>query len=320
MSQPNETQLHLDVPLSNLSIAYTQKAENFIAGRVFPDVNVSKRSDKYFVFDRTTFMRDQMRKRDGGEESAGSGYTLSDDSFYCDVWALHKDISDFDRASTDSPLDADRNAVMFLTQAGLIRKEKQFIDDFFTTGVWGTDNTTATDWSDYVSSDPIGDIDAAKVTILESTGQEANTLVLGLRVFNQLKNHPDIVDRIKYTTNLASRTVTEGVLASLFGVDKVLVPKAILDSAVEGKTASTALMAGKHALLCHVAPSPGIEVPTAGLTFNWTGLAQGFSGQGLAIDKFRMQHLKGDRIEAHMAFDQKVVGSQLGYFFSSIVA
>lgn len=317
MAQPNETQLHLDVPLSNLSIAYTQSADKFIAGKVFPDVNVSKRSDKYFVFDRATFMRDSMQKRAGGEESAGSGYSLSNDSFYCDVWALHKDISDFDRASTDSPLDADRNAVMFLTQAGLIRKEKQFIDDFFTTGVWGTDNTTATDWSDYVSSDPLGDIDVAKVAILESTGQDANTLVIGLRVFNQLKNHPDIVDRIKYT---GRDVVTEDLLAKMFGVNRVLVPKAIMDSAVEGNTANTALLAGKHALLCHVAPSPGIEVPTAGLTFNWTGLAQGFSGQGLAIDKFRMPQLKGDRIEAHMAFDQKVTGSALGYFFSGIVA
>lgn len=317
MSQPNETQLHLDVPLSNLSIAYTQKQTNFIAGQVFPDVNVAKRSNKYFVFDRTTFMRDAMKKRDGGEESAGSGYTLSNDSYYCDVWALHKDISDFDRASTDDPLDADRNAVMFLSQAALIRKEKQWVNDYFTTGVWGTDNTTATDWSDYVSSDPVGDVDAAKVVILEATGQDANTLAMGLRVFNQLKNHPDVVDRIKYTS---SRVVTEEVLASLLGVSRVLVPKAIEDTANEGKTASSALMHGKHALLCHVATAPGIEVPTAGLTFNWTGLAQGFSGQGVAIDKFRMPHLKGDRIEAHCAFDLKVVGSQLGYFFSGIVA
>lgn len=317
MAQPNETNIHIDVPLTQLSVAYMQDANNFIATKVFPDVNVDKRSNKYFVFDRNTFMRDAMQKRAGGEESAGSGYTLSSDEYYCDVWALHKDISDFDRAMTDSPLDADRNAVQFLTQAALIRKEKQWVTDYYATNVWGTDNTTATDWSDYVSSDPIGDVDAAKVAVLEATGQELNTGVLGLRVFNQLKNHPDIVDRIKYTS---SRVVTEDVIASLMGLSRILVPKAIEDTAVEGKTQNSALMHGKHALLLHVAPRPGLEVPTAGLTFNWTGLAAGFSGQGLAIEKFRLQHLKSDRIEAHLAFDQKVVGSQLGYFFSGIVA
>ena len=317
MAQPTQSQTHIDAPLSNISIAYMQDAKNFIASRVFPDVSVDKRSNKYFTFDRTTFMRDAMRKRGAGEQSAGGGYTLSNDSYYCDVWALHKDISDIDRAQTDTPLDQDRNAVQYLSQAALIRKENQWVTDFFTTGVWGTDNTTATDWSDYVSSDPLGEVDAAKVTILEATGQNANTLVLGLRVFNQLKNHPDIKDMIKYTS---ARVVTEEILAGLFGVDQVLVPRSVADAAVEGKTPAPALIHGKHALLCHVAKNPGIETPTAGLTFNWTGLAAGFSGQGLAIDKFRMPELKGDRVEAHMAFDQKVVGSQLGFFWSGIVA
>jgi hypothetical protein len=316
MAQPTLAQVHIDVPLTQISVAYTQSADNFIAGKVFPDVNVEKQSNKYFTFDRTTFMRDQMRKRAAGEESAGSGYTLSNDSYFCDVFALHKDISDFDRTNTDSPLDADRNAVTFLTQAALVRKEAQWVSDYFATGIWGTDNTSTTKWSDYVSSDPIGDLDVAKVAMLEATAQEGNTLILGLRVFNQLKNHPDIVDRIKYTS---SRVVTEDVLASLFGVGRVLVPKAVSDGVAEGKTAAPALMHGKHALLLHVAPSPGLEVASAGYTFNWTGFASGFSGQGVAVSKFRMENLKSDRVEAHVAFDLKVVASQLGYFWSSVV-
>lgn len=318
MAQPTRAEVHIDAPLTNLSIAYTQDPNNFIASKVFPSINVAKQSDKYFTFDRTTFMRDQMRKRGAGEESAGSGYTLSSDSYFCDVWALHKDISDFDRANTDDPLSPDRSAVTLLTQAGLVRKEAQWVSDYFTTGVWTTDNTTATDWNDYVSSDPIGDIDTAKLTILEATGREANTLVLGLRVFNQLKNHPDIVDRIKYTS---ARVVTEDVLAGLFGVERILVPKAISDAVAEGKTAAPALMHGKHALLLHVAKNPGIETATAGLTFNWSGLAPGLAlGDAVAVSKIRMEHLKSDRIEAHTAFDMKVVSPQLGYFFSGIVA
>ena len=306
----------MDVPLTNISVAYTQKQENFIADKVFPTIPVDKRSAKYFVFDRTTFMRDQMKKRGPGEESAGSGYKLSNDNFYCDLWGLHKDISDIDRAMTDSPLDSDRNAVTFLSQAALIRKEAQFVSDFFTTGVWATDNTSATDWDNYTSGTPILDVDAAKLAILSATGQEGNTLILGLSVFNKLKEHPTVVDRVKYTSN---RVVGEDVLASLLGVRKVYVPKAVIDSAIEDKTAAPALAYGKNALLLHVADSPGIEVPSAGYTFTWTGLAAGFSGQGVVMSKFRMPHLMGDRLEAHVAFDQKVVSSQLGYFFSAVV-
>lgn len=317
MAQPTSTQVHLDVPLTQISIAYLQDQSNFIADRVFPSIAVEKQSNRYFVFDRATFMRDSMRKRAAGEESAGSGYTLSNDSYFCDVWALHKDISDLDRANTDTPLDADRNATQFITQQALIRKEVQWATDYFTTGVWGTDNTLATKWDDYAASDPLGDIETGKRAILVQTGREANTLVLGYDVFIRLKNHPDIVDRIKYTS---SRVVTEDVLASLFGVARVLVPKGIVDTVSEGKTSSLGFTHGKHALLCHVAQSPGVEVPSAGYTFSWTGLGQGFNGLGVAMEKFRMPHLKGDRVEGHVAFDMKVVASSLGYFFNAAVA
>ena len=39
--------LHLDVPLSNLSVAVVQDNANFIAHNLFPDVTVTKRSDRY---------------------------------------------------------------------------------------------------------------------------------------------------------------------------------------------------------------------------------------------------------------------------------
>lgn len=317
MAQPTFAQIHIDQPLTNISVAYVQDAKNFIADRVFPSIPVEKQSNKYFVFDRTTFMRDQMQKRAAGEESAGTGYSLSNDSYFCDVFALHKDISDFDRANTDSPLDADRSATTLITQSGLVRKEVQWVADYFTTGVWGTDNTLATKWSDYASSDPIGDLDVAKLAILEATGQQGNVLVLGLRTFNQLKNHPDIVDRIKYTS---ARVVTEEVLASLFGVDEVLVPRSVADLVAEGKTPAPALLHGKHALLLHRAASPGLETPSAGYTFTWTGLAAGFAGLGMAMEKFRMPQLKSDRIEGHCAFDFKAVAPSLGYFFNAAVA
>lgn len=316
MAQPTSNQVHIDVPLTEISVAYQQKADHFVAEQVFPSLNVAKQSNKYFTFDRNAFFRDHMQKRAAGEESAGSGYSLSNDSYFCDVWALHKDISDFDRTNTDSPLDSDRNAVQFLAQNALIRKERNWASTFFTTGVWTTD-ATVTQWSDYVSSNPLGNVDTGKETILAATGQMANTLVIGYQVLNKLKEHPDVVDRVKYTSD---RVVTADLLASLFGVERVLVSKAVVDATAEGKAAAPALVAGKHALLCYVAPQAGLEAVSAGYTFNWTGFAAGFSGQGVAVEKMRMEHLKSDRIEAHMAFDQKVVSAQCGYMMANVVA
>jgi hypothetical protein len=233
------------------------------------------------------------------------------------VFALHKDIGDYDRANTDSPLDQDRSAANFITDQLLLRKEKEWADTYFTTGVWGTDNSSAVKWDDYVGSDPLNDVETAKTTILTNTGRLPNRLVLGYQVFVKLKNHPDIVDRIKYTSD---RTVTEDVLARLFGVEQVLVPKAIIDGASEQKTASLGLVHGKHALLCFAPAAPGLEVPSAGYTFSWSGINPGNASMGMIMRKLRMDNLNSDRIEGELAFDMKVVGTDLGYFFSGIVS
>lgn len=318
MAEPTKTQVHIDAPLTNISIAYMNDQSVFIADKVFPVVPVDKQSDKFFVFNKSAFMRDQAKLRGEAQESAGSGYALSNDSYYCDVWALHKDIGDQTRANTDSPLSSDRNAVQFVTHSLLIRREQLFIDAAFATGVWGTSATPTNQWSDFVNSDPLADFETAKEAILVGTGRQANTAVLGYQVFTKLKLHPDIKEMLKYTT---SRVVTEEILAGLVGLKRVLVPISVKDSNADGATsASMSLMYGKHALICHVPDSPGIETPSAGYIFAWRGLNGALGNAGIGFSKFRMELKKADRIEGEMAIDVKVTGSDLGYFFSSAVA
>lgn len=318
MTQPASSQAHIDGPLTSLSIAYMNDASAFIATKVFPIVSVDKQSNKYFIFDKQAFFRDQAERRGDAQESAGSGYSLSNDTYFCKVWALHKDVGDQVRQNTDSPLNADRNAAEFVTQALLIRREKEFVDTAFVASAWANAVTPSVQWSTYASSDPLNDIETAKTTILSTTGRKANTLVLGYEVFAKLKNHPDLRDMVKYTS---SRVITEELLAGLFGVERVLVPSAVIDSNSDAaSSASLAFAYGKHALLLHVPPNPGLEIPSAGYTFAWSGLNGQLGGAGLAMSKFRMEHLKADRVEGELAIDVKITGSDLGYFLPSAVA
>jgi len=325
MPQPTQSQVHVDAILTNISVAYMQRAENFIADKVFPVVPVDKQSDKYFTYDKNDWLRDEAQVRTDGTESVGSGYNISTATYYADVFAIHKDVGDQTRANADAPINVDREAAEFVTHRLLTRREIQFNNDFMSDGVWGTSATgvasgASTDefvqWSNYTTSDPIEDIEAGKADILSVTGLEANTLVLGYDVFRQLKNHPDLVDRIKYTS---SQTITEDMLARMFDIDRVLVSKSIKATNAEGATAAYAFTTGKNALLCHVADAPGLLTPSAGYTFQWTGVSQGL-GTTIGTSSFRLESLKATRIEAELAFDNKVVGADLGYFFGSAVA
>lgn len=319
MAQPTQSAVHVDAVLTNISVAYMQMASNFIASRVFPVVNVAKQTDKYFVYTKNDWFRDEMQMRPDATESAGSGYGLSTATYSCDVWSLHKDIGNQTRANADSPLDLDRDATQFLTQRGLLRQETQFVTDYFATSIWGTDvvgGANFTVWSTYATSDPIDDVETGKTTVLSTTGFEPNTLVLSYEVFQKLKHHPDIVDRIKYTS---SENITPQMMARLFELDNVYVARAVKATNVEGETAAYSFAHGKNALLCYVNPNPGLLAPSAGYTFNWSGVSAGL-GENVAISSFYIDELKADRIEIEMAFDNKVVAADLGYFFSGAVA
>lgn len=328
MPQPTPSDVHVNRPLSNLSVAYMQSAEGFVADQVFPNVPVSKQSDLYYTYDRADWNRDDMKKRAPATPSSGSGYAVGQDNYYCDEWDHHHDVPDQRRANADEPLQPDREATMLVSTKAMIRREANWASNYFVTSVWGTDieGVAATptgpqvlQWNDAAST-PIEDVEAQKAATLEQTGFEMNTLVVQYHVWSALKNHPDIVDRIKYGQTPGSPAiVTLQAVAALMELDRILVMKGIKNAAAEGLTENNTFIGGKNALLCYSAPTPGIMIPSAGYTFSWTGLL-GSSAMGGRITKFRMDELKADRVEIEMSFDHKLVGADLGVLFYTIVA
>jgi hypothetical protein len=319
MAQPNLESVHTDAILTNISVAYIQKQEHFIASKVFPLISVDKKSDSYYIYTQADWFRDEARVRGDASESAGGGYTLSTATYTAVVFSFHKDVGDQVVQNSDDPLNPMQDATRFITQKLLLRQEIQWVSDYFVTSVWANDTTPTNTWDDYASSDPIDDIELGKETILKNTGFMPNKLVLGYEVFRKLKHHPDIIDRIKYTTNAATNMVTAQLLAALFEVDEVLVARAIKNSSNEGQTASYAFTHGKNALLAYAPARPGLLEPAAGYTFGWRGISDGL-GTTVGISRFRMPELRADRIEGQMAWDNKVVATNLGYFFDGAVA
>ena len=325
MPNPIRQDIHVNRPLTNISIAYIQKASSFVAGQVFPIVPVKKQSDRYFVYLKEDWFRDEAMKRVQGVESAGGGYEIDNTpNYFCETWDYHKDVTAEDRANADSPLAPDRDATTFISQKLLIRKEVEWVTRFFTTSLWTTEYNGAAAsagialkyWSS-TGSTPITDIDNAQIAIQSITGYKPNVLVVGPYVYSTLKNHASILDRIKYTQR---GIVTKELLAALFDVDKVLVAEGVKNSASKGATEDTDFIAGKHALLAYAAPSPGIKQPTAGYTFAWTGLLGG-QAMGTRIVTIEMPWLGigTRRVEGSMSFDMKLVSADLGTFFKDIV-
>jgi len=324
MAQPTASDVHVNAPLTNISIAYIQEAQNFIADRVFPMVPVQKQSDRYFAYDRGDFFRVEAQERAPATQSAGSGFDIDNTpTYYAKLYAVHKDVDDQVRANADAPINMDRDSTIFVTQQCLLKREKVWADNYFTTGVWDTDQTGVAaapganqflQW-DQTGSTPIEDVTNQGVQIAQLTGYKPNVLVLSPFVFNVLRNHPNVTDRIKYTQRAV---VTTDILAGLFEVDRVLVPWGVINTAAEGATDSFSFIYGKSALLVYANPRPSIMQPSGGYIFAWTGLL-GAGAYGNRIKRFRMEELAADRIEGEIAFDAKLIAPALGKFFASAV-
>jgi len=327
INQPGRGDVHVDKPLTQIAIAFAQNPDMFIADRAFPVLPVQKQSDVYFTIPRGAWFRDEMKKRAPGTLSAERTHEVSNDNYQCDVWALHEKLADQVRANYDSPLQADREITEGLSQAGMIRKEVEWRDTFFVTSQW-TNEVTGVDsaspgatevgrW-DRADSTPISDIRTGKRTVQASTGFRPNKLVLGRETFDALLDHPEIVGRLDRGQTTGPAIVQREALAALFELDEVLVMDSVINSAVEGAADDIDFVAGKHALLLYAPRSPGLYVPSAGYTFSWTGLL-GAGALGMRMKRIRDEKRESDMLEIQMAFDQKLVSADLGYFFLTVV-
>jgi len=318
-NNPTPQNVHVNQILTNISVAYIQDTDNFVNDKIFPRIPVQKQSDKYFKYDKGDWFRDEAQRRAPSTESVGSGYRISTDTYFCDVYALHKDVDDQTRANTDNPLDADRDATEFVTQRLMVSKERQFVDDYIGTGIWGEDvdlSGGTYEQLDDDSSDPIKYVDEAKDDVETETGYTPNVLCMDIQTWRALKEHGDLIDRYKYTQ---SGIMTPELIAPLFGMDRILIASGIYNKGQEGRDDDFDRIHPNFMFLAYVPERPGLRRPSAGYTFTWTGYG-GANAYGVTMNRFRMQNIKADRIEGEMAYDHKIVAEDLAVFFHNTIS
>ena len=331
---PTQSDLHVSQPLTNISVAYIQSEDAYVADKVFPRVPVQKQSDLYWKYHKSEWRRQDVQRRAPSTETPGVGWSVTTDQYFAHVYGVHKDVDDQLRANADSAFNLDRDATRFITGQLLLKRDQDWVETYFTDGVWDHERTgveaspsagEVLQWDDE-GSDPIGDVTKAVIDLRENTGFAPNKLVMGPRVIHALRHHPDILDRIKYTQR---GIVTEDLLASLFGVSNLLVTWAsevvprdnnrYQDPNVGDTNADYSFITGNHALLVYANPSPSLMTPSGGYTFTWNGYLGG-NDRGIRVKRFRQENIASDRIEAEMTYDMKLVSSDVGFFFNDIVS
>lgn len=300
--------------LTNVSIKYTN--DNYLAEKIYPIVQVKKDTGKI-----TTYAMDNLRVVEAlraiGSQTNEVGHSVSiGDHYVLQERALKELVPDEHMEQADTPIKPKIDSTENLMDRILVIKEKLLADSITSTSVV-TQNTTlsGTDqWSDYANSDPIGDVRTGINTVRASTGKKPNTLILSWDTWQQVTDHPDVTDRVKYS-QLADIDSLNSALARIFNVKRVWVGDAQYNSAAEGVTAVLADIWSKVAIVAYIEDSPTLKSRSFGFTYQMKAPR--------IVDTWRGSEgtdRKGDFVRVTDKYDQQIVDVLCAYLIYAAIA
>ncbi len=296
--------------LTNMSMAYFANTGDYVATSIFPVCPVDFSTGYYYVYNKGDLARDNVQRKPkfGKVTPAQMGHT--DATYRCEVDQIIVGIDqigaqNYMRANVPPSIDPRRGKNRFITDQQLLHLDITFANSFFKTGAWenefeGIVSGEAAGGSQFIkfsdaNSDPINFFDARKRQIRLDGRRTPNKLTLGYDTYLALKEHPDLLERVKYTGSTANPAkVNEKVLAELFGLDEVKVLYATYNAAEEGQKEDMQFICEPDgALLSYTTPHPQIDEPSAGYIFTWDMLGNGnymatdtFEGEGGTHSEF----------------------------------
>jgi hypothetical protein len=311
---PEPQQVHIDAALTNISLAY--RNTDFIAEQIAPRVGVRKQSDRYYVYDSAReSIRSSNDMRSPGALAMEVDYELSTDSYFCSDHALASAVTDEERENADPAIQPDIDRTEFLTERILLNQEiatQQVMEN--SDDITGTTLSEGAEWNES-TSDPIADVKAARLAVFSASQRRANLMVLPYQVYEVVRNHPAIMDLIKYGGHAVA---TPEVLAQLFDVDRLLVPRCCVNNAAKGQNPNVQPVWNDTVYLAHVAPRAGLKQVTLAHTFVWSGAAG--STDGVMVERWREHGRKADMIRVQKYYDVKLIAGGAGYRIKNTLA
>lgn len=301
--------LRTDPVLTEVSVKYSN--QNLIAERVFPRMNVKEKTGYYYTFDKSNFkIEESYRAPHARANRVDYGFSktaygpLTERSLEAAI-----DWEERDSYPVNSDIYAD--SVETVSERMALAHESEVATMLGDTAQV-TQNVTlsGTDqWSDFSNSDPFANIETGRAAIHASVMRDPNVLILGKQVWDKVKHHPDLIDRL---SNSSVRVLTRELLAALLEVEEVIIGDAMYNSADEGQTASMSYVWGKNAVLAVVDRNVRPKMVTVGLTLTMDGFRY--------VDRWTEEGTKEDFVRVNDYYDPTFVASGAAYLIKNAVA
>lgn len=307
MARPTSRDRHVDTAMSNVSIAF--RNSEYIADQVFPTINVQKKSDVFYVFDRASWFRNQIGPRPPGTRARRVDYSITTSSYLCLPYAIAKSVTDEEVDNSDTPLQPLVEATEFTTDQLMLGTEIRVANVVSSSTNWASASnlTSGTKWTSD-SSTPTANIITCIQAVRQLIGRYPNTAVLGGAVMERLIDHPEMIDRVKYTR--AGAVLTPDDLAMWFGFQKVLVGNSVKITSLEGASDTVADVWGDFFWCGWVPQNASLRTPAAGYIFEW---------MMRKTERFREDQEHQDVIACEHYTDERITSSDSGAIYSDLL-
>lgn len=319
--------------LSNMALAYFQSDAKAFAKTIFPVCRVDLSSDNYYIFAKEDLLRDSWQRKPAYGKVPSAVLSEYTDTYACVVDQMIMGIdkirqTDLVRRQGPSTRDTRMQRVKTMAGQANIHQDNMFASRFFKKGIWGHEeagvDSTVPEEGKFIkfsngNSDPVAMIDTKGTEMEQMTGRRPNRLALGVNVYNALKRHPAILERVKYGGSTANPAlVTENVLSQLFGMERLSVQRSIMNRAKPGQAAKMEYIGDPNGfLLAYATDNPSTDEPSAGYIFTWDMLGD---GNLMPVLNYEGEHgTHAEFVEGLMATDMKKTADDLAMYFADAV-
>jgi hypothetical protein len=313
--------LRPDLGGSFLEFDLAMQARGYIAQRVLPVFESAVQSGPFGKIPIEQLLQNRDTARAPGSGYSRGQFTFTTDSFACDEHGSEEVVDDRQAKMYANYFDAELISALRAREVVLSNAERRAAALIFNATTWTSHTTGVTnEWDDYANATPITDVEAAVQAIWAASGMWPDAMVINRKVFRNLRNCAQIIDRLKYNgvVDVRPSKINESMLASVFDLAEIIVAGTPKNTATEGQAVTIApIWSDEYAMLCKVARSNDIQEPAIGRTIHWADDGSDIDGM---VESYRDETVRGDVVRVRHDVDEKVLYVEAGHLLSNITS
>jgi hypothetical protein len=298
--------------ISTLLMEAVHQEKHYVASMLLPIYGSEREVGRYPKF---TIGKGELLKRESQKRGATGTYNESEevfewDSYQTQEYGHEKRIDDVVRKQMRDFFDAEMVTAKFCMNKLMLDYEVEAASALFNNTTFTSNNSTAAySEANLDTMDVPVDINAT-VEQLTLLGEEPNTMVLSLPVFNRIKRSKKLQTYLygHLNTTQGGSNITSQIIADAFGIANVIVAKKSFDAGIKGKQSVGPVWNNNYIWIGDVQGGDFMN-GGAGRTIIWDADSEG----GLfTSDQYRDEARRGDKIRVRSNRVIKIVNPNSG--------